>query len=267
MQQPPNPGQPYQQQPTQPPYYQPQQTPVPPPPYQYGSYPPQQPYYPQKPPKKKRGKGWLIALGVVILVLFVGRVASYGSSSPSDTNAASVTTPHTKAPTQAPTKASIITPRPTPIAKLTTAQKNQVRAILNASIQHYQDLLTQGKSILGTTPYADGSAGLVAMNDPNSNASKFSAWRQTSKAETDLSFLDAFKQADAFYNADNEPGAISTWRDDMGTAQSDLAQWVSVAVDWQISAKTTNDLNAAEATFDQDIKQAQADVAATLSAS
>ncbi len=105
------------------------------------------------------------------------------------------------------------------------------------------------------------------MNDPNSSARKFSAWRQTSKAETDVSYIDAFRQADALYNADNEPGAISTWSNDMSNAQSDLVQWINVAVEWQISAKTTNDLTAAEGTFDQDMKQVQIDVAATLSAS
>lgn len=80
MQQPPNPEQPYSQQP-----YNPPQGAVPP--------PPQHPYYAPQPPPKKRGKGWLIALGVIIVVLFLCvAAASHGSSTPATTANTSNTT-------------------------------------------------------------------------------------------------------------------------------------------------------------------------------
>lgn len=151
--------------------------------------------------------------------------------------------------------------------KLTSAQKQQVQDILHKNMMHYQQLLSGGKAALGTTQYADGTAGLVAYGDPTSNASQFRDWRKSSHAEQDVSYLDAFKQADAFYNADNEPAAISTWRDDMGTAQSDLVQWVNVAVGWQIRTNTTDELHAAEQQFQHDMTKAQADVTALINAS
>ena len=74
----------------------------------------------------------------------------------------------------------------------------------------------------------------------------------------------AFKKADAFYTAANEPDSIGTWRDDMGTATSDLDEWINLAVGWQISEHTTAQLNADEAKVTRDLAKAQADVAAVL---
>lgn len=73
-------------------------------------------------------------------------------------------------------------------------------------------------------------------------------------------------QADAFYNADNEPAAISNWRDDMGNLQADLAQWVQVAVSWQISGKSNADLAAAEAKVNADFTQVRQDLQQVLAA-
>jgi len=146
-----------------------------------------------------------------------------------------------------------------PATAIATAQ---VAAILSASDQHYLSMFTTGTTALGTTQYPDGSAGVAAFNDPQSAASRFRDWRQSSKAEQDLSFMDAFKQADAFYTADNEPPAMASWRDDMNQAQADLIGWVQVAVKWQISQASSADLGAAAKTFTNDMTTAQKDATA-----
>src|ERR1700686_3322578 len=86
------------------------------------------------------------------------------------------------------------TPTPTATAhasvvRLTTSQKAQVQTILTGNLTHYQSAFTAGKQALGTTQYADGQAGLQAMNDPNSSASKFRDWRHSSGVEQDVSYL------------------------------------------------------------------------------
>ncbi len=118
---------------------------------------------PPQPPKKVHPWRWyrsrgcilqsIIGCATLFVLVFVGFICSavsigiFGSVTESALTPVAVAT---NVP-QYPTKVSISTPRPTSIAKLTTAQKSRVGAILNENIQHYQSLLTQGKSILGTT--------------------------------------------------------------------------------------------------------------------
>lgn len=147
---------------------------------------------------------------------------------------------------------------------ITAADKAKISSILTASVDHYQHLLTLGEQVLGSTQYSSAIAGDNAFNDPNSAASRFSAYRKNPDPESDLSFLAAFKKADNFYTAANEPGAISTWRDDMGTVSTDLNEWVNLAVGWQIREKTTAQLHAAEAKIERDLAKARADVTAVL---
>lgn len=147
---------------------------------------------------------------------------------------------------------------------ITATDKEKIRAILTASVSHYQHLLALGQQALGGVQYANATAGLNAFSDPNSAASRFSAYRKNPNPESDLSFLAAFKKADNFYTAANEPDAISTWRDDMGTATSDLNEWVNLAVGWQIREKTTAQLQAAADKVTRDLAKAQADVTAVV---
>jgi len=147
---------------------------------------------------------------------------------------------------------------------ITAADKEKIGAILTASVTHYQHLLALGQQALGGVQYANATAGLNAFNDPNSAASRFSAYRKNPNPESDLSFLAAFKKADNFYTAANEPDSISTWRDDMGTATSDLNEWVNLAVGWQIREKTTAQLQAAADKVTRDLARAQADVKAVV---
>ncbi|HVC76225.1 MAG TPA: hypothetical protein VND96_06885 [Candidatus Micrarchaeaceae archaeon] len=205
---------------------------------------------------------------VVILVAFLaaGLVACGNASS--GTTAASSPTPHTSPSASA------------SVEKLSTAEKVQVQATLQANIDHYAQLLAAGKAALGSTPYADANAGLAAYNDPNSSASKFRDWRAQSKAEQDVSYLQAFKQANDIYLAvmgsssgsitkwENDTStALTNWQDDVGNVQGDLALWVQVAASWQISLKTDADLAAAEQKVNSDLNQTRQDLQQLLAVS
>jgi hypothetical protein len=146
------------------------------------------------------------------------------------------------------------------VAKLTPVQTDQVKSILLGNVNHYAALLTQGEQILGTTPYPDANAGLTAMSDPTSAASRFRDYRKDPNPESDHSYLDAFKKADAFYNAANEARSIGTWRDDMGRATSDLTKWVQDAATWQVSEIPTSQLQADAARVTSDLQTARNDV-------
>jgi hypothetical protein len=153
------------------------------------------------------------------------------------------------------------------VVRLTTAQKAQVQTILSGNLTHYQGALTAGKQALGTTQYADGQAGLQAMNDPNSNASKFRDWRHSSGVEQDVSYLDASKAVNAIYTADNQPDVLTTTEQDLSTVQADISAWVSVAVGWQIHTKTSAELASAEQTVNADVATVQKDITALFAAS
>lgn len=142
---------------------------------------------------------------------------------------------------------------------LTAADKAHVRQILTSSVDHYANLLSLGEQALGSTEYANANAGLAAFNDPNSAASRFSAYQKHVNPANDLSFLQAFKKADSYFTAANEPAAISQWRNDMSDAQGDLGAWVQDAVSWQIKEISTGKLQADLAKVEKDLAQARAD--------
>lgn len=151
--------------------------------------------------------------------------------------------------------------------KLTAAQITQVQTILNASVKHYQDAYAAGKKALGTTQYADAFAGLAAMNDPTSNAAKFRDWRSSSQIEQDVTYLDAFQQADAYYTADNEPAAIGDWELDMGDFGAAIDTWIQTAVSWQISEVTDAALARDAKKVTDAFAKVQADVTAVVAQS
>lgn len=207
------------------------------------------------------------ALAVALIALFAALPVACGNA-PSGVAAASSPTPQ-------------VSPRDSASAeRLSTGQKAQVQAALQANIDHYAQLLAAGKAALGTTPYTDANAGLAAFNDPNSAAAKFRDWRAQSKAEQDVSYLQAFKQANDIFLAvmgsssgpvtqwENDTStALTNWQDDAGTAQADLAGWVQVAVSWQVSSKTDADLATAEQKVNSDLSKARQDLQQLLAVS
>ena len=202
-----------------------------------------------------------------------GAKAAAASSTPTPTATATArpSARPSPTPTHAPTPIPpTVSPRaPATAVHLTAAQKDQVQAILQGSIDHYDRAFADGRAVLGTTRYADGFAGVAAMDDPNSAAARFRDWRGTSKVEQDVqTYLDAFSRADKFYTAETEPtAAISAWSDDMAALQGAISQWINVAVDWQINTKTDADLHAAADKVSASKTAAGADVATVIAQS
>ena len=115
----------------------------------------------------------------------------------------------------------------------------------------------------GSTQYANANAGLAAFNDPNSAASKFRDYQggQGQGPTNDLSFLAAFKQADSYYTAADEPtSAITAWQNDISNAQAGFNQFTNVGTGWQISQYTTAQLRAAERQITENLAKARRDI-------
>ena len=68
---------------------------------------------------------------------------------------------------------------------LTAADKAHVRQILTASVDHYVHLLALGQQAIGTTQYANATAGVAAFSNPDSAASRLRDYRTKSKPESD----------------------------------------------------------------------------------
>jgi hypothetical protein len=143
------------------------------------------------------------------------------------------------------------------------ADREAAVAVLTANIAHYRSIFAQGQAIIGHAQHANGEDALVTMEDPNSAAARFQYYRKNSNPEHDMSFLDAFRQADKPFTTDSEPQAIRDWVDDMSFMQDDLSRWVHVAVDYQSSTSTSQaDMDAAAETVRQDLAKAEADASA-----
>jgi hypothetical protein len=204
---------------------------------------------------------WVIVTASVFVIMFViGTISGPGSNNNNNNNNKGVAAATSPSTSQSRPAASS--------RKISAAQKQRVSAILGRGLAHYVNTWNQGQQILGSTQYADGSAGVAAFNDPTSAASRFSAWRQSSGVEQDVAtYLNAFKQADAPYTAANEPSAMGDWRDDMSQLQADITQWVTDSVAWQIRDKTDAQIASDVTTINTDVAKVTADANAIIAAS
>lgn len=150
----------------------------------------------------------------------------------------------------------LVIPKP---PKLTAGQRSQVRSILLESVAHYEAEFAAGKEALGSTQYPNAYAGLAALKEPNSAASKFSTFRKHSNIENDLSYQSAFERADHIFTAANEPHAMEAWRNAMERAWSAIIPWVNDAVSWQIGSVSTSKLQSDEGAIESSLAQARAD--------
>lgn len=162
---------------------------------------------------------------------------------------------------------SVAAPSTASVPKLSPAQKQEVKTILTGSIDHYAQLLAAGKKALGTKRYASAMRGLEAFHQPGTPAAAFGDWRASSNAERDLSFMQAFKKADSFYTAANEPPAIGEWQTDMSVLPGDFNAWANTAAGWQVRSNTSAELAKAETQINDDLAAARADTAKVLAAS
>lgn len=147
-----------------------------------------------------------------------------------------------------------------PAQSLSSVQKAQVAAIITKNTNHFKQLWQDGQTALGTTQYNDSSEASIALNDPNSNASKFGKYKQTENPANDNSMTDAFKQADELYTNNVSDESLNTWRMDMIQLSSDMGIWVNEATKWQISQVSTSELNRKVQIVEKDFETVQKDI-------
>lgn len=205
--------------------------------------------------------------GTVFGIAAVVTLAGYSFTAP----------PQAPAPAKVSAQASVPAATSTPVAAPAATASKQVTvtdsctpAVLAAFPKVtalYTTIYQDGKTALGTTQYSDANAGLAALSNPNSAASRFSAWHRTFLAQQgSLSDqpINAYKTAsDCYYNSHlSEPDTIANWRDDMGSLFSDIGVWSNDGVDWQVKGKTTAQLNQDEAAIASDLATVERDLAA-----
>lgn len=130
--------------------------------------------------------------------------------------------------------------------------------ILDASVQHYADLLASGQKIVGHTHYPNMAAYGEAFTDPKSPAAQFAKFRESPNPESDTTYLDAEQQAAAAYGGDHG-GTLDKWQNDMAKVRSDLGDWVATAAEYQQGAATQATLNGAATVVGRDLAQARGD--------
>lgn len=163
-------------------------------------------------------------------------------------------------------KQTVATQQPAPVASTSVpvldAQK--VLAALTASTDYYSQLLATGKQLLGATQYPNATAGLAALNDPNSSASKFGSFRTETCIKNDPSVdaMNTYRSVSDLYTAAKaqSPDALDNWNYDTNTAASDICAWASTAADWQISKVSSTQLKVAEQKVTTDLAQVHKDL-------
>lgn len=152
---------------------------------------------------------------------------------------------------------------PVVVATSSAPDKQKVVAILSASTDHYVSLLSAGKTALGTTQYADANAGLKALNDSNSAASRLGLFRTNTCLKNDpgANAISAYQEADNLYSG-TSPDALGNWNEDTNNAASDICLWAGDAVSWQIKEVPTTKLQADEQKVSDDLTKARADIQA-----
>lgn len=200
---------------------------------------------PPTPPPASPARKWKIAgigcgglLGAFIVLGIIGAIVGPAKTTSVSSPAGAVSSPNTAAAT-APTAAVTTPPPPSPSVAPTTskttppaapilpseapthlapaANRTRAAAILHANNAYYQAEFNQGVTVT------------LNRGQPDSFPA-FSAWQQ--KASMDVQpGTAAFTQADAQFNASDEPQSISDWRDSNGTLFSDLANLATDGLD------------------------------------
>lgn len=223
--------------------------------------PPQSDPGPVPPQKSNHGKvGCLGCAGVLALVVIIGIAANAGSKT-SSTPAAKSTPAKQAAPampsqaaqppaatTSQPAAPASLPPLSLPPTRLAPAGNRQkAAAILTANDAYYQQEFDHGVTVI------------LDRGQANS-FDAFHTWQQ--KASTDIQpGTDAFKQADAQFDASDEPSSISDWRDDNTIVQSDLGTLANDGLDVGGPDVGGTDDTQARQKVQADITQMKADVA------
>ncbi len=162
---------------------------------------------------------------------------------------------------------TVVATQPEPVASTSSAtlDTKKVEATLVASTDYYSQLFAIGKNTLGSTQYPNATAGLSALQDQNSAASKFGAFRTNTCLKNDPSAnaMDAYRTVSDMYSSAHvqSPSTLDDWNYDTNTAASDICAWASVAINWQISKVSSAQLKAAEQKVTTDLAQVHKDLA------
>ncbi len=141
--------------------------------------------------------------------------------------------------------------------------KQKVSAILSVSMDHYVALLSAGKMAKGSTQYSSATEGTAALSDPNSSASKISAFRNSTCLQNDMTanLSTAYRDSsNIYYDAKLDSTAIDNWYSDMSEASSNICIWASDAVSWEIKGVSTAKLSTDESIVITDLAQARKDI-------
>ncbi|WP_370111858.1 hypothetical protein [Streptacidiphilus sp. MAP12-33] len=165
--------------------------------------------------------GGFIILAVIGAIIGPQKTASTASTTSSPT--AATTTPstvpspsHTPSPSATKTHAAtpsasapVVIPSSGPTYLAPASARHQAAAILRGSDAYYQQVFNDGVPVI------------LDRGQPNSFPA-FAAWQQAHGQGDVQEGMTAFKKADAFFNADDEPSTITDWQADNGTLSSDI---------------------------------------------
>lgn len=126
--------------------------------------------------------------------------------------------------------------------------------------------MRESQAALGTTQYPTATDALNALSDPNSAASRFTAFEGRAKVDQDATFNRALSRANLLYpnQSDRQSNALGQWDTDIDNAHADLIDWTFAATNWQDMQETTAAFQAREQQFQRDINRARADVTTLL---
>lgn len=209
------------------------------------------------PPKKRSlAKGCGIfaaaAVGLFVLSAVVAGIAGGGKSGTAKAaNALASSTPKSSPSKRQSSKPSA-SPHASAAALATSLPPAEARkkaaAVLRANDAYYQQEFNNGVTVILNRGSADSFPA-------------FHAWYE--KAATDVQpGMDAFKKADAYFTADDEPSSISDWQGDNGNLSADVAQLATdgLGVGGPDDATYRQKVQADASKFPHDFQVAEADV-------
>jgi len=188
------------------------------------------------------------------IILFVGLLLFSTQTFHPNNNRNSQQVQSTVVPTGIPTVASNDTMAP--------EDKMKIVSLLQQNLNHFKQIWQDGNTALGTTQYPNAEAGLEALNDPSTDASKFSEFKQKENPALDNSYVDTIKQVNPLITTSNTTDKVSTWSDGQSKLTADMSQWVNDATGWQISSVSTTTLNADANVVNHDFVILQNDIQA-----
>ncbi|MFC5910238.1 hypothetical protein [Streptacidiphilus monticola] len=224
------------------------------------------------PGSSQRKLGGLIGAGALVLLIATAGIAgavlgpsktkAVAASSPTATSSSSPAVsapPSTTAPAATPSPSpTTAAPKPTPTATSAAPLPSPSSYLAPASARNKAAGILRANNAYYLAEFNHGVNVVLDRGQPNSYPA-FYAWYQKAQTADPQPAMTAFKQADAVFNADDEPQSISDWRDDNVTMTSDMAQMANDG----LGVGGPDDASARQR-VEADIKQFQKDYAAVV---